>query len=108
METVLRFKFQHQPGSQITNELRDENDNKQVFLNQWGYAFKTLACSEEPVCAGKIYVEKKLSGLNMLNWEEIIFTAGKIPRILFDSRPINTTVKDHYMRPLAETDLYSL
>lgn len=92
----------------IKNELRDENDNKQVILNPIGYAFKNFGLlGKSRYAQVRSYAEKKLSGLNMLRFGgDYFYSRENSTYILFDSSRYTTTVKDHLYAGFAETDLY--
>jgi hypothetical protein len=92
----------------ISNELQDANNDKQVITTPIGYAFKNFAVEANSYYAqGRVVLEKRLAGLNMLRFGTDYFHSDeKSTYTLYDGNRYTTNLKDNLAAAFAETDLY--
>lgn len=92
----------------IENELQDGNNNKLIFQNPQGYAFKNYNLTTKSYYAqARLVIEKKLWGLSMLRFGSDYFHSNeKSFYTLYDSSQYNRTLKENLFASFAETDFY--
>lgn len=93
---------------EIQNETQDANNNKLVITSPAFYAFKNFSLINNGTFAeGRIVLEKKLKGLNMLRFgSDYFYSAEKSTYTLFDGSKFTELVTDHLFSGFAETDFY--
>ncbi|MBC7868088.1 MAG: TonB-dependent receptor [Gloeobacteraceae cyanobacterium ES-bin-316] len=92
----------------ISNELQDASNIKQVITNPIGYAFKNFGLLSKTYYAqARLVAEKKLQGLNTLRFgSDYFYSNEKSTYTLFDGTQYSTAIKDNLYAAFAETDFY--
>ena len=92
----------------ISNELQDASNNKQVILAPIDYALKNFSVVNKAQYAqARLVLEKKLAGLNSLRFgTEYLYSEEKTAYTLFNGTVFNESVKDNMVAGFAETDFY--
>ncbi len=92
----------------ISNELQNADNDKQVITNPVGYAFKNFAVDARSYYAqARVVLEKRLAGLNVLRFGSDYFHSDeKSTYTLHDGNQYNTELTDNLAAAFAETDLY--
>lgn len=92
----------------ISNELQDANNSKQVIFTPIAYAFKNFSVKNKAQYAQvRSVLEKKLQGLNAIRFGgEYLYSEEKTAYTLFDGTVFNETVTDNMVAGFAEVDFY--
>ena len=92
----------------ITNELQDANNQKQVITNPSFYAFKNFKLNNKAQYAQVRFVlEKKLNGLNAIRFgSDYFYSEEKSTYTLYNGSQFSESVKDNLESVFAETDIY--
>ncbi len=92
----------------ISNELQDGDNVKQVITDPMGYAFKNFALEARSYYSqGRVVLEKRLAGLNVLRVGSDYFQSDeRSTYTLYDGNLYNTNLSDNLVAGFAETDLY--
>lgn len=92
----------------ITNELQDANNQKQVITNPSFYAFKNFKLNNKAQYAQVRFVlEKKLNGLNVIRFgSDYFYSDERSTYTLYDGTRFSETVKDNLESVFAEADVF--
>ena len=92
----------------ITNELQDANNKKQVITNPSFYAFKNFKLNNKAQYAQvRLVLEKKLNGLNVIRFgSDYFYSDEKSTYTLYDGKKFSERVKDNLESVFAEADVF--
>ena len=92
----------------ISNELEDADNNKEVITNPQGYAFKNFTLKNiDRYAQARVVFEKRLMGLNTIRLgAEQFYSNEKATYNLYDGTQYSNTVIDNLSAAFAETDVY--
>ena len=92
----------------ITNELQDANNKKQVITNPSFYAFKNFKLNNKAQYAQvRLVLEKKLNGLNVVRFgSDYFYSDEKSTYTLYDGKKFSERVKDNLESVFAEADVF--
>lgn len=92
----------------ISNELQDASNTKQVILVPIQYALKNFSVINKAQYAqARMLLEKKLKGINMLRFgAEYLYSEEKTAYTSFDGTRFDESVSDNMVAAFAETDFY--
>ncbi len=92
----------------ISNELQDASNTKQVILVPIDYALKNFSVINKAQYAqARMLLEKKLKGINMLRFgAEYLYSEEKTAYTSFDGTRFDESVRDNMVAAFAETDFY--
>ncbi|HMC98988.1 MAG TPA: TonB-dependent receptor, partial [Ferruginibacter sp.] len=92
----------------ISNELQDANNQKQVITNPSFYAYKNFSLNNKASYAqARVVFEKKLKGLSAIRFGSDYFNSNEHSKYtLYDGSTFNETVKDNLYAAFGEGDIY--
>lgn len=92
----------------ITNELQDANNQKQIITNPSFYSFKNFTLNNRAQYAQIRFVaEKKLNGLNVIRFgSDYFYSKEKSTYTLYDGSQFTESVTDNLESVFAEADVF--
>lgn len=92
----------------ITNELQDEHNQKQVITNPAFYAFKNFKLNNRAQYAqARIVLDKKLNGLNVIRFgSDYFYSDERSAYTLYNGTTFTEQVEDNLAAVFAEADVF--
>ncbi len=93
---------------EMTNELQDANNQKQIITSPSFYAFKNFdLLNKAQYAQARLVMEKKLGGLNAIRFgSDYFYSDEKSTYTLYNGSSFSESVKDNLKSIFAESDIY--